>query len=41
MATTQSNPSYDTMMRGNPAMNSPGIIMEPVAANAFGGFSNF
>lgn len=41
MATTQANPSYDTMMRGNPAMNSPGIMMEPVAANAFGGFSNF
>lgn len=41
MATTQANPSYDTMMRGNPGMNSPGIMMEPIAANAFGGFSNF
>lgn len=41
MATTQANPSYDTMMRGNPVNNTPGIMMEPVAANAFGGFSSF
>ena len=41
MATTQSNPTYDTMMRGNPTAPQMPSIMEPVAANAFGGFSNF
>ena len=41
MATTQANPTYDTMMRGNPTAPQMPSIMEPVAANAFGGFSNF
>jgi hypothetical protein len=41
MATTQANPTYDTMMRGNPSAPQMPSIMEPVAANAFGGFSNF
>jgi hypothetical protein len=41
MTTTQANPSYDTMMRGNPAANTPSMIMEPMAANTFGNFSSF
>jgi hypothetical protein len=42
MATTQSTETYNTMMRGNPtgAPQMPSI-MEPMAANSFGGFSNF
>jgi hypothetical protein len=41
MATTQSTETYNTMMRGNPSAPQMPSIMEPVAANAFGGFSNF
>ena len=41
MATTQSTETYNTMMRGNPSVPQMPSIMEPVAANAFGGFSNF
>ena len=41
MATTQSTETYNTMMRGNPTAPQIPSIMEPVAANAFGGFSNF
>lgn len=41
MATTQSTETYNTMMRGNPSTPQMPSIMEPMAANAFGGFSNF